>query len=145
MMGSPASLVLLISTYLIFVLNIGPKYMKDRKPKNLTNFTRVYNVLQVIICSGFVYRGYQNGFTIRYLLTCMARESSNERWLNYKTIQWWFLMLRLAEFTETVVFVLRKKQNQVSLLHVYHHISTAVIVWIYVKYNPCELESCQSK
>lgn len=43
------------------------------------------------------------------------------------------LVVRAVEFIETVFFVLRKKQNQVSKLHVYHHVSTFVLLWISVK------------
>lgn len=44
-------------------------------------------------------------------------------------------LLKLVELVETVFFVLRKKQNQVSKLHVYHHVSTVSLAWIMVKYN----------
>lgn len=43
-------------------------------------------------------------------------------------------LLKLVELVETVFFVLRKKQSQVSKLHVYHHVSTATLCWIMVKY-----------
>jgi len=35
-----------------------------------------------------------------------------------------------------VFFVLRKKQNQVTFLHVYHHTITALFSWGYLKYLP---------
>lgn len=47
---------------------------------------------------------------------------------------WWALWLRVFDFIETVVFLLRKKEHQVSFLHVYHHITTAVVLWIFLKY-----------
>lgn len=140
LMGSPASLVLILITYLFFVLKIGPQFMKNRKPMNLSNFTRIYNVLQVIVCSVFVTHAYVKGFSLNTIWKCSENEKDHQIWLDYKTAQWWFLLLRLSELNETVVFVLRKKQNQVSMLHVYHHISTAIIVWTYVKYNPCEIK-----
>lgn len=37
-----------------------------------------------------------------------------------------------------VFFVLRKKQNQVTFLHVYHHSLTAVFSWCYLKLLPGE-------
>lgn len=138
LMSSPVSLSLILVVYLCFVLKIGPIYMKDKKPKNLTNFTRIYNVLQVVACTGFVYFGYLNGFSMKTAWKCSESEIIYEKWMMYKKSQWTFLLLRLAELSETVVFVLRKKQNQVSFLHVYHHISTAAIVWIYIKFNSCE-------
>lgn len=52
----------------------------------------------------------------------------------------WFygIMLRIIEFIETIIFVLRKKQNQVTFLHVYHHISTIIIFWVFLKYSGSE-------
>lgn len=53
------------------------------------------------------------------------------------TLQYTYLvyLLKLVELVETVFFVLRKKTNQISKLHVYHHVSTACLCWIMVKYN----------
>lgn len=139
LMGSPAPIILLFTSYLFFVLKFGPKYMETRKPFNLINFTRVYNIFQVVACLGFVRYGYQNfNFSLKDTCSCLPLESNFNSWMLYKNATWWFMWLRLIEFCETVVFVLRKKQNQVSVLHIYHHISTAFIVWANVKYNPCK-------
>lgn len=35
-----------------------------------------------------------------------------------------------------VFFVLRKKQNQVSFLHVYHHFGMVAVAWGMVKWVP---------
>lgn len=51
-------------------------------------------------------------------------------------MMWWMYMLKIVELVETVFFVLRKKQNQVSALHVYHHVSMVLLAWIGVKYFP---------
>ena len=44
------------------------------------------------------------------------------------------VFLRTSEFLETVVFVLRKKQNQVSWLHIYHHIAVISLAWVSFKF-----------
>ena len=36
---------------------------------------------------------------------------------------------------ETGIFVLRKKDNQTTALHLYHHVSTFLLAWITLKYN----------
>lgn len=53
---------------------------------------------------------------------------------------WLAMCLRMVEFAETIFFVLRKKQNQVSALHVYHHISTFLIVWWSLKLSLCKMD-----
>lgn len=131
LMSSPAPLILIFVTYLIIVVGVGPNYMKGRKPMNLNNFIRVYNIAQVVVCTYFLARLHQWGFSFKTIWQCLT----DERDFECKSIEWWFLILRLVELTETVIFVLRKKQNQVSALHVYHHIATASLIWIFLKYT----------
>lgn len=135
--GSPAPMLLIFTIYLVFVLKIGPNFMNDRKPVNLTKFTRIY-VVQVITCSYFLTRSHQKGFSFKTTWRCLEKENDVEKIIEYKSVLWCFLMLGLVELTETVIFVPRKKQTQVSLLHVYHHITTASLVWVFMKYNRSE-------
>lgn len=136
LISSPAPLILIFASYLIIVVEVGPNYMKARKPMNLKNFIRAYNIAQVVVCTSFLSRLHQWGFNFKTIWQCLPEESDFE----CKSIEWWFLILRLAELTETVIFVLRKKQNQVSALHVYHHIATASLVWIFLKYTKSKLK-----
>jgi hypothetical protein len=36
---------------------------------------------------------------------------------------WWYYISKIFEFFDTVLMVLRKKNNQISFLHVFHHAS----------------------
>jgi len=47
---------------------------------------------------------------------------------------WWFYFSKLVEFMDTLFFILRKKNNQISFLHVYHHASMPIVWWIGVKW-----------
>lgn len=47
---------------------------------------------------------------------------------------WVFFMLKILDYVETCVFILRKKDNQVSGLHLYHHVSTLFFAWIAMRY-----------
>lgn len=55
----------------------------------------------------------------------------------------WTLVLKTIDLIETGVFVLRKKFNQVSFLHVYHHISTILVTFMCAKYFPGGMFSMQ--
>lgn len=50
------------------------------------------------------------------------------------TFVWWTWILKAVELVETAFFLLRKKHNQVSKLHVYHHTSTFFLGWFGVKF-----------
>lgn len=139
LMGSPTQLLSIFAVYLIFVLKIGPKFMRDRKPFNLESYIRCYNIFQIVACAYFVRWGYYRGFGITDAFTCKRERTNEKELLELWGVNWSFIMLRLIELSETVVFVLRKKQNQVSTLHVYHHLSTVTILWLFQKYSMNEM------
>lgn len=47
---------------------------------------------------------------------------------------WLYYIGKLTELLDTVFFVLRKKQNQISTLHVYHHTVMPLAGFVGVKY-----------
>lgn len=47
-----------------------------------------------------------------------------------------YFMCKLIEMLDTVFFVLRKKNRQISALHVYHHALMPFCAWIGVKFVP---------
>lgn len=76
-----------------------------------------------------------SGWLTKYTLGCVPVDYSNDpdavRMVN---TLWYLFLLKVVDLIETVFFVLRKKKNQVSFLHVYHHISTIILAWVGVKY-----------
>lgn len=61
--------------------------------------------------------------------------------LGIHTFWYYVILLRIVEFIETIFFVLRKKHNQVTFLHIYHHISTIVIFWMFLKHSGSEFSA----
>ncbi|GBM17044.1 Elongation of very long chain fatty acids protein 7 [Araneus ventricosus] len=49
---------------------------------------------------------------------------------------WVAYISKLIEYFDTVIFVLRKKDSQISFLHVFHHTTVPVIAWLGVSYGP---------
>lgn len=43
----------IIALYLIAVLKVGPRFMENRKPYDLKNVIRLYNIAQVVLNSAF--------------------------------------------------------------------------------------------
>lgn len=135
-MSSPTSLLTIFAIYLLAVYVVLPKFMQSRNAFNLTSVIRIYNVLQVILCCFTLY--IMRVYGMRYSKTwkCYsAHYDDSHNIVGLEQAHWYFIILRAAEFLETVFFLLRKKSNQVSLLHVYHHISTVALLYIFLKYN----------
>ncbi|XP_060659639.1 elongation of very long chain fatty acids protein F-like isoform X2 [Drosophila nasuta] len=131
-LGSHWPLTTIIAVYLIFVLKLGPKFMENRKPYNLTYVLNFYNIFQVI------YNSIVFGLAIYYMIinpvydwSCMMNlsldhpEKNMERWITYA-----FFINKIIELLDTVFFVLRKSYKQITLLHVYHHVlMTSPVYW----------------
>lgn len=47
-----------------------------------------------------------------------------------------YLSAKFTELLDTVFFVLRKKDNQITFLHLYHHSSMVFATWALLKYWP---------
>ena len=45
------------------------------------------------------------------------------------SVMWLYYFSKIVEFLDTLFFILRKKNNQITVLHVYHH-STMVFLWL---------------
>src|SRR5690349_17539336 len=122
-MSSPAPLFLIFAAYLFFVLHFGPRWMQNKKPFRLNKLIRAYNIFQVIACTYFVEWTIARGTNFRSTWKCIENKDDQELVYDLNLHTWYFMMLRLIEFIETIIFVLRKKQNQISALHIYHHTS----------------------
>ncbi|XP_058833223.1 elongation of very long chain fatty acids protein 7-like [Topomyia yanbarensis] len=133
--GSPFPMLGVISAYLALVYYIVPRFMENRKPFQLTKFIGVYNLFQVFYCIGVVRLCFQAGWKFDYFYRCYETDYSNDpKAVKMVEVSWYILFIKFVELLETILFVLRKKQSQVSFLHVYHHISTFFIAYVFCKY-----------
>lgn len=104
--------------------------MENREPCKLVGFIRAYNIFQIIACLYVNWCCIYTGFW-KHLYTCEGFDPNDHEKIVKSA--WLAMMLRLADFIETCVYVLRKKHNQISFLHVYHHI--IVMIGFYVGIN----------
>ncbi|KAG6465786.1 hypothetical protein O3G_MSEX015389 [Manduca sexta] len=76
-----------------------------------------------------------SGWTTTYTFGCQLPDySMNPEALRMLRFLWWTVIIKMLEMFETVFFLLRKKKNQASFLHVHHHISSLILIWAGVKY-----------
>ncbi|XP_058455916.1 elongation of very long chain fatty acids protein AAEL008004-like [Malaya genurostris] len=136
LLGSPWPVILLIIVYLKFVYNWGPKLMENRKPYNLKTLMNVYNALQVLLNLYIGVTGFLNSyFSEDYDWLCEPinqKTSPARRKLIMAT--YLYFLSKIVDLLDTVFFVLRKKNNQITFLHTYHHAAMILATYIANKF-----------
>ncbi|KYN16106.1 Elongation of very long chain fatty acids protein 1 [Trachymyrmex cornetzi] len=146
LMSNPFGVILISLAYLSFVLYLGPLYMKKRKPYALIKTMICYNIFvataSAIIFYGLLTSGYTTHLSMRcepFVISDDSMSLSIMKFYYYLQMArwvWWVLILKITELADTVIFIFRKKYNQISFLHVYHHTVTLFLAWITCKYAP---------
>lgn len=77
------------------------------------------------------------GWGGRYSFRCQPVDYSNDP-IALRMAQgcWWYYISKFMEFTDTIFFVLRKKDDHLTTLHVIHHGCMPMSVWFGVKFTP---------
>ncbi|XP_067208343.1 very long chain fatty acid elongase AAEL008004-like isoform X1 [Linepithema humile] len=143
LMGSPYPLLCILVTYLIFAIKTGPKIMEQRPAFQLNRTMILYNGFQILFSVWltallldlniqlFSFHGCNDIHRLpmsqrKYIRTALSRSGL------------WYFLAKVTELLDTVFMVLRKKQNQLTFLHVYHHTVTVLVSWCYLKLLPGE-------
>lgn len=121
--------------YAYFVKVLGPKLMEKRKPFVLRRLMIYYNLFQVIFSSWLLYGALKNGWWNDYSFKCQPVDySSNSKAIGMAKVCWWYYIAKFTELLDTVFFVLRKKNDHISTLHVCHHGMMPISSWFGVKF-----------
>ncbi|XP_077585153.1 very long chain fatty acid elongase 5 isoform X2 [Stigmatopora nigra] len=72
-----------------------------------------------------------------YEFYCQKCHSSPEVDKKVMKVLWWYYFSKFIEFMDTVFFILRKNNHQITVLHVYHHTSMCNIWWFVMNWLPC--------
>uniref|UniRef100_A0A182MV26 Elongation of very long chain fatty acids protein n=1 Tax=Anopheles culicifacies TaxID=139723 RepID=A0A182MV26_9DIPT len=120
MMSSPFPTLGLCIFYAYFSKSLAPKLMEKRKPMDLRNTLYL-----------------QSGWGGHYSFRCQPVDySDNPLALRMARTCWWYYVSKFTEFFDTLFFILRKKTQHVSTLHVIHHGCMPFSVWMGMKFAP---------
>ncbi|XP_076642608.1 very long chain fatty acid elongase AAEL008004 isoform X3 [Halictus rubicundus] len=137
MMSSPFPTLFICLSYVYFVKVVGPKFMENRKPFQLKNALIVYNMFQMVFSAWLFYECLMGGWWGQYSFRCQPVDySNNPTAIRMVHASWWYYFSKFTEFMDTIFFVLRKKNDHVSTLHVIHHGCMPMSVWFGVKFTP---------
>lgn len=136
LMENPWPSLFIVSIYLYFVLKLGPQLMENREPVKMKSFMILYNSCLIVFSAWWVMKILTSYGILSYIFrsTCSSLTVDPRIVTEIDSMAWYYLISKYVELLDTVLFVLRKKQQQVSFLHVYHHTNMAVATWAYVKY-----------
>lgn len=135
LMSSPLPTAAICIGYVYIVKVLGPKLMENRKPFKLRKVLIYYNLFQVIFSCWLFYEASMSGWLTNYSYRCQAVDrSSSGIAMAYGC--WWYFFSKFTEFFDTFFFVMRKRYDQVSTLHVIHHGIMPFSVWWGVKFTP---------
>nr|XP_005506788.2 elongation of very long chain fatty acids protein 4 [Columba livia] len=126
---------LTISTIYLLTVWLGPKWMKTREPFQLRFLLVVYNFGMVLL-NFFIFKELFLSSRARgYSYVCQTVDySDNVYEVRIAAALWWYYVSKGIEYLDTVFFILRKKFNQISFLHVYHHFTMFTLWWIGIKW-----------
>lgn len=137
LMSGPLPTVCICLTYAFIVKIVGPKLMEDRKPFQLRKTLIVYNFLQVVFSSWLFYEAMDAAWYKDYSFRCQPVDySRSPNAMRIASGCWWYFFSKFTEFFDTFFFVMRKKYDQVSTLHVIHHGVMPLSTWFGVKFTP---------
>ncbi|CAH4008659.1 elongation of very long chain fatty acids protein 7-like [Pieris brassicae] len=133
MMSSPMPILAVVVSYLFF-LKIGTRLMKNRTPLQLTTIVSYYNAGQVVLATVLCIKVFKLNLFKDGIVYAGCRYPSNTQNPLLLDLGWWYFFAKFTELLDTVFFVLRKKDKQVTFLHVYHHVVMALYSWSYLKF-----------
>ncbi|XP_061474655.1 elongation of very long chain fatty acids protein 7 isoform X2 [Rhineura floridana] len=137
LMSSPFPQTFIIVAYIYFVTHLGPKLMDNRKPFDLRQIMVFYNFGVVALSIYMTYEFLMSGWATGYSFRCdIVDYSRSPMALRMVRACYMYYFSKFIELLDTLFFVLRKKNGQVTFLHVFHHSIMPWTWWFGVKFAP---------
>ncbi|CAL1297625.1 unnamed protein product [Larinioides sclopetarius] len=120
----------IIICYILFSILVGPYLMQNRKAFSLRKILIAYNFFEVFINT---YISYWTAYEMlkHKSFICVPRDDPHLLQAIEQNMPLWLLVFfnKTLELLDTVFFVLRKKKNQITFLHVVHHSGVCLLTW----------------
>ncbi|KAL4130707.1 hypothetical protein QTP88_008105 [Uroleucon formosanum] len=138
--NSPWPICSILVLYLIFVLKLGPKFMKNREPMNIKYIILFYNLMQTMFNSYILAYQFITPGVFSYLWNhgCHPDNTKSNFVHELHIASWYFAISKIIDLLDTVFFVLKKKQTHISFLHVYHHVNMVITCFVHLRFIKSE-------
>jgi len=135
MIATPWPTLCLMALYLVIV-KIGPKMMENRKAWELREVLIVYNFGLVLLSGYMLYEFIASILSMPgFNLWCeQVKYEDDPRQIRLARVIYIYYLSKFVEYFDTFFFILRKKNNQITFLHVYHHATMCLLWWMVCKW-----------
>jgi len=135
--NGPNILIIILITYLALVTKVIPDFMKSREPFKLEAVVRGHNIVLVISNAFFfiITLGFLNYGTKLFDISIPSDEENSAQIQYELIVDYFYYTTRLIELLDTIFYALRKKQNKITFLHLYHHTQNAFFTWLAIWYR----------
>lgn len=146
----PAWTPIALSVAYIVAIRVGMTIMSSRRAFDVSGFMTIYNLYETLL-SAWMMTTIWNGAVGAFVRDTGAYPASAADWHRVLVTQatdatprgaslafalWVNYQSKFLEFADTTWMVLRKKNEQVSTLHVIHHVIMGPIMWAVVTLSP---------
>ncbi|CAL4102864.1 unnamed protein product [Meganyctiphanes norvegica] len=139
LMYSPVPTLVASLLFVYSVTCLGPRLMRGRTPftTELKGLMMFYNAFQVGFSAWITYQFAAGGWLSGYSWRCQLCDySNNPQALVMLSGCYWYYFSKFVDFLDTIFFVLHKKYEHISLLHVIHHSVMPVSMYFGVRFIP---------
>ena len=124
----PTTIICVLYVYVVKVA--GPRFMEKRQPYEIRTLMIVYNAFQTLFSFWMFKESWAFFVSGEYNWHCQPVDYSNDKQaLRVLNVGWWYFFSKFIDLLDTIFFIMRKKFNQVSALHVIHHSTLPWLSW----------------
>ncbi|CAG2180597.1 unnamed protein product, partial [Oppiella nova] len=134
----PIPVIIIMSAYLLFVTRLGPWIMSRRPALELRGPMLTYNTVMVAINAYFFFKFISLSQYGRVFANFQfpSKYDNSERTHALILTTYLYSVSKFIDLLDTVFFVLRKRNRQVTGLHLYHHTIVPLLAWMTMKIMP---------
>ncbi|KAM9960160.1 hypothetical protein ACTFIW_009285 [Dictyostelium discoideum] len=132
LLSRPNEMIYLIIGYVIIV-KLGQKIMKNKKPFELKYPLIIHNAVCTLLSLYMTIEIAHQAISNDYSPICNPVDYS-EKGIGMAKVLWLFYFSKFVEFMDTFFMVLRKKDNQITCKHVWHHSTMPILWWLDLSY-----------
>lgn len=134
LMGTFKLPLLIYFTYYFLVLYLGPRLMRNRPPFSLKWVIIPYNLVMSLFNAYCFYRMLVGSRFGKDLISVhVSYQDPPEVAEENIRLTYLYCISKYVDMLDTLFFILRKKADQVTGLHVYHHSMVPLMAWIYFR------------